>query len=282
MINIKNKLCDFEKVRLSGWTLYVNRAFAAGCSAKQLLGDNCLDGVRGPFAQVPASKFARVFKCSVKFSGLTQNLYLKQYLYRSAWDFVKHLFRPNRARRALNAAIMLQENGFDSPEIAAMGQMPCGMLSIKSFLITRAIENKNDLTEICGKFEGRKHDLADKRRFICDLGRTIGRIHAAGIFHGDLRAGNVLAEKNNGNWQFFFLDNERTRKFKTLPKRLRLKNLVQINMLQHEVTITDRFRFYKSYLKENENILCISKTIAAKVAHKTQHRLKGKLAPKMT
>jgi hypothetical protein len=78
----------------------------------------------------------------------------------------------------------------------------------------------------------------------------------------------------DGAWQFFFLDNERTRKLGLLPKRLRLKNLVQVNMLQSEnITVTDRMRFFEAYLEQNGHLGDKWKDLARRIIAKTRLRL---------
>jgi tRNA A-37 threonylcarbamoyl transferase component Bud32 len=101
-------------------------------------------------------------------------------------------------------------------------------------------------------------------------------MHAAGIFHGDLRLGNVLVQKNEGQWRFFFIDNERTKKFYHLPDSLRLKNLVQVNMFREGISRTDRLRFFKAYLKENPSIVRKRNKWAKKIVTKTNRRLRRK------
>jgi len=64
-------------------------------------------------------------------------------------------------------------------------------------------------------------------------------MHAGGIFHGDLSIGNVLVVREEQKWRFFFIGNERTKKFYRLHARLRLKNLVQINMFRYGINNTE-------------------------------------------
>ena len=117
-------------------------------------------------------------------------------------------------------------------------------------------------------FERTKENL--KKSFIEAFGQEIGKLHAKGIFHGDLRLGNVLAQEKENDWQFFYLDNERTRKFNKIPDRLRIKNLVQINMHRTEtITDADRELFYEIYIKINQ----IEYNLAKKVIQKTNSRL---------
>ncbi len=215
---------------------------------------------------VRSSRFTDVYRFGVRFGDNEKVVYLKEYFHRSGWDFIKHFFRSSRASRALKAAFVLAENGFESPTIIAVGNRKFAFLTTRSFGVTLEIEKARSVYQIVtadstsspqDKQDGPKtkqwirqahHKLRERRSFIRAFGRTIGRMHAEGIFHGDLRLGNVLARKEADGWHFFFLDNERTRKFRRLPARLRLKNLVQINMFEPvAASNTDRMRFFKEY-----------------------------------
>ena len=266
----------FKKIRLKGWTLHVSTDFGQASIGEPAEPDEHVDGVRGPFDEVPASQFARVFKCPVGFGGRCENLYLKQFFCRSWWDFVKHLFRPSRARRAFSASLMLAEHGFCVPKVVALGEQRYGPVCTSNFLITCELDNASDLYA-CFDDNWQVQSpqvLRDKRRFIRALGETVGRMHGEGIFHGDLRAGNIFAKRTDSGWQFFFLDNERTRKLGLLPKRLRLKNLVQVNMLLGEnITVTDRMRFLKAYLAQNGHLRDKWKHLAKQTVAKTRRRL---------
>ncbi len=276
MTHSGNHFHNFDKVCLKQWALYINKDFPKTSIEALLPASEQFDGVRGPFVEVPSSRFARVFKCSIGFRGRCHNLYIKQYFCRSAWDFIKHLVRPSRAKRAFKASILLDENGLGTTGVIAMGERRYGPFCGANFLITRELGDAKEIyTCFRNNWPGRSvNELRDKRRFIKALGETIGQMHSAGIFHGDMRAGNVFAKKSADTWQFFFLDNERTRKFRRLPGRLRLKNLVQINMLQaRTISNTDRMRFLKSYIEFDAGIRRKYKELAGKVIAKTRKRL---------
>ena len=276
-MNISAHHSDFEKICHSRWTLHVQKAFVHAPFGKYLRTKG-LDGVRGPFKEINASRFARTLICQTGFAGNCHMLYFKEYLFRSVWDIIKHLFRKSRARRAFNASIMLQQNGLNAPEVVAIGELYYGPFRAKNFLITREIENAKDIYSYLYKY--RRNITSQfrhyKRSLICELGRTIGKMHAAGIFHGDLRPGNILAEHTGEHWKFFFMDNERTKQYQHLPYYFRLKNLVQVNMLQNYFTNTDRMRFLKLYLQSNPNLKHNKQFLVRRVMLRTQQRLKLK------
>lgn len=266
----------FEKIRISDWTMHLSSDFPKASIDSLFRPADQVDGVRGPFNKVNASDYARVFSCSVGFYGRCGNLYVKQFLYRSIWDFVKHLFRASRAKRAFLGSLILAEQGFLVAETVAFGERRFGPVCSSSFLITRELAGAEDL--YCF-FDGKRQGISldspvSKRRFIKAFGETVGRMHGSGIFHGDLRAGNIFVKRIGGGWQFFFLDNERTRRFSVLPNRLQFKNLVQLNMLQSEnISITDRMRFFKAYLSQNGDVLGRWKELSRRIIVKTHRRL---------
>lgn len=271
---------NYSKIRVKGWSLYLRKGFTREIVRNFFEPEVLTDGVRGPFESIPSSRFCRVTKSMVSFQGGCHKLYLKEYLYRSLLDVIKHIFRPSRAKRAFRAAMMLQQNAFNSPEVIAMGVYKRGPFCSKSFLLTRQLEQVKDipgwLYEDNDNLTGQ--GLSSKRLFIRSLGETIGRMHATGIVHGDLRPRNILAQKNENGWRFFLLDNERTKKLLYLPEKSRIRNLVQINMFGPEkVGRTDRMRFFESYCKAGQLKPKQAKILARLVTERTQARLRQQL-----
>lgn len=228
---------------------------------------------------IQSSKFARVYKLTVRFDDVDKGVYFKQYLCRSIWDFIKDFVRAGRAERAFKATEMLGENGFETSTIIARGESRYGLCHTTNFLVTLEIEDAKQIYQfIPDNMEDlTKEQLRSKRELIRAFGRTIGKMHAKGIFHGDLRLGNVLARQEKNGWRFFFLDNERTKKFYCLPARLRLKNLVQVNMfLSAAMSNTDRMRFLREYWAQNEKAKTKKVDLIEKVLKKTRRRLSKK------
>ena len=278
MIESKTTISDYRKVRMGRKKIRVLEDFIR-YGSEVLPRDRFFDGLRGPFVRVSSSSTARVFKCRINFHSRCLNLYLKQHLYRSPLDYLKHLVRPSRAMREFKASLMLAKNGIRTPPIIATGRIPVGLFHARNFLITANLENAQSLyLWLCRNMPpGNADTLRSRRLLIRQLGETVGRMHAAGICHGDLRPGNIFIESVSGQWRFFLLDNERTAKFLRMPRRKVVKNLVQVGMLHDQyLTRTDRLRFLKCYLRQNPRLKKDYKALATKVFEKTQSRLQGK------
>jgi tRNA A-37 threonylcarbamoyl transferase component Bud32 len=201
----------------------------------------------------------------------------KSFLHRNRLEPIKGFFRGTRAERAFRGHQLLRENGLDAPQVVVVGKK-----GRQSFLVSEAIRDGRGL----GRYFREtfvpplsKEAIENKRLAVQTLGHQVGRLHALGIFHGDLRWGNIMAKASTPmGVEFLFLDNERTVQYRRLPYLKRLKNLVQLNMDSSPVvTGTDRMRFFLAYLLKNPEledekkllIRCILEKTAARLARKS-------------
>ena len=275
----------FDHFCLKGWQLWLNKEFPISLNPSvetKLKIENrkleIVDGIRGPVQAIPASDFARVFRGILNFHGAEHRLILKEYLHRSFVDILKHLFIPGRAQRACIASVILHRHGIPCPPVVALGLKKLGPIPLSSVLLTEEITDAPDIYAWITQTWLNAGDSVRmiRRQFIAALGSTIGRMHAAGIAHGDLRPRNILARLESGRWTFYLLDNERTRQFRRLPDRLRKKNLHQIGMFPLGVSRTDRWRFFRAYQTENPALAPRQKPLARSVEAITSARLTRK------
>ncbi len=226
-----------------------------------------VDTLRGPFEKVDSSRYARVYRADVSISGRSVPVYIKFYLYRSFRDRVKDLLGIGRAVCSMQASKMLMDNGFLCPAVVALCQRRFSVG--ESVLITESIE---DAKSVFDAFFAA--DSKTRREIARELGACIGRLHKAGIVHGDLRPGNVLLRRQDGQMRFYFLDNERTRKYTKAPFQLCTGNLVQMNLHHEGILRTERMRFFRAYMLENPDM--DRKEIFKAVAKETIRRRKKK------
>jgi Lipopolysaccharide kinase (Kdo/WaaP) family len=244
----------FEKIRHNNWTIHIRSQFLNHGLGQVILAGEEKWPQQDAFKTLPSSERTRVHKFTVNVDGVNKDVYVKQYLFKSILHSLKCLFfSGSPAKQSFNAETMLAENGFDVAKMIAIGESRDGLLQTKSFLATLGIENaKSVRNHILETREILTHEqLLNWRSFISDLGQTIGRMHTRGICHGDLRVGNILVRRDDNIWRFFFIDNERTKRFARLPFLGRVKNLVQLNMGPYGImSNTDRMRFFTAYRAE--------------------------------
>ena len=173
---------------------------------------------------------------------------------------------------------MLKRHGFRVAEVLMMGKTRTGVLKDRSFLATLEIANARPVYDVLAEEPETSEgcSLPEKRQLLRQLGHTIGCMHRDNIVHGDLRLRNVLARKNDGSWEFFFLDNDRTRRLRRFWAGLRLKNLVQVNMLPSQASNTDRLRLFQAYLLVNPGVRLSHTRWAARITAITRRRFRKK------
>jgi len=273
---------DFVTVAHGACTLLVAPGFHEGDLERALAAGESKLRTRYDLQRIRSSDTARVFRFSLQVDGADRRVYYKEYIDRSTWDAVKHTVRASRAKRAFQASLMLAAYGFEAPEILALGEDRMVLWLRRCFLVTFEVAASQSLYEVLSQDSSGLdiEALRRKRDLIRTLGHTIGRLHACGIVHGDLRQGNILARYEDGRWRLFFLDNERTRRFPWVPPRLRRKNLVQIGMLRAGLSRTDRLRFWRAYLSVCPCLRRRHKHWARRVHARTMDRLAKKHSPR--
>lgn len=271
---------DFKKIRHNNRIVYIRNQFLDHALGQVILAGEETWHRQNDFKTIPSSERTRVLTFTVSVDGIDRVVYIKQYLFKSLLQSLKRLFLSGSpAKQAFKAETMLAADGFDVAGVIALVESRDSFLQKNSYLATFGIENVRSVRNyILGIKElTTSPQLADWRGFIRDLGLTIGRMHAKGIVHGDLRTGNILIRRDGNLWRFFFIDNERTKKFRRLPFICRVKNLVQLNMGPYGIMSgTDRMRFFDAYCSECKIGKKWRKILIKIVLRKTARRLDPK------
>ena len=208
---------------------------------------------------VQSSAFARVAR------NPGRGIYYKEFLPRSPLEALKAVLRGSRATRARRQGDALLLAGFEAPANLAWGRLPGG----REYLFTRAAQGQDVTGWLQARLVIRNGEtLAIRHQLLRDLGVFIGRLHATGFIHGDLRPGNVLAELRQGRFQFTLIDNERTVQRHPPPGRMLLRNLMQLNMLPPAVlSRADRMRFFTGWRRQMRELSPIEAKLLASEAY---------------
>lgn len=168
---------------------------------------------------------------------------VKEYLRGGMGDRLSSALGNGRARRAWVAGIGLEVRGFAAARPLALIEDALGgavVLSDRSDLS----ELDRHISRIPAEDRGRLKPLARA------LGRFLGELHRAGVYHGDLKACNLLVEPADGDFRFHLLDHDRVTFGRPVSLRHRLKNLVQLNTsVPRSLSAALRLRFSRAYLR---------------------------------
>ncbi len=104
----------------------------------------------------------------------------------------------------------------------------------------------------------REEKISAKRKIIPSLAEAIKKMHAAGIYHGDLNIKNILVRNEGKRIKVYLLDFDCSRIRENISLRARIKNLARLNRScekwRAEITDRDKLRFFLSYFKGNKLI----------------------------
>ena len=185
-------------------------------------------------------------------------LYVKRYnVY--GWRFaLAGLAAASPAARAWAGAAALAARGFETPEVIAAVEFRRLGLRARSFLVTRAVVGvptaDERWREILAMPDGGRRRAA-RRALARALGELFRRLHAAGVYHRDLKDVNVLVAGPSHAPRCVLLDLEQVQLPGTVSRRRRLKNVMQLERtLGRLAAATDRARFLCAYLGPDADV----------------------------
>lgn len=184
------------------------------------------------------------------------DFYLKHFRMADWQAWLRNAFRASPAERELQAVLRIAALRLPTFEPVALGVCRRYPLTGDTYLISRAIPNAIPLDHyLLTEFSGRQsRDRADLRhRLACEMGRLAARLHAAGIEHVDLHAGNLLIRPNavGGAPLLSLIDLHSVRFHSSLSQSRRDRNLAALHQFfAGRSTRADRHRFWRAYETE--------------------------------
>lgn len=188
-----------------------------------------------------------VYRLALEAGGF----YLKHYRAPRLRNLLQNLVRPCHAVLERDASQRVAELGVPTFETVAIGRRRVGAIVSDSFLVTRAIENAVALDELLQE----RHDhssqplTADLRRMLAEkLAQLVARLHAGGLVHRDMHAGNVLVRIGIDGIRLWLIDPSPLSRRGTMGLRAIGANLALLNnSLASLLSAADRLRFFHAY-----------------------------------
>lgn len=247
-------LPDFCSVERGGTKIWVDQSLRCPELMDQI-GDCDRLLARRDCRIVKDQKKIKVGRLSLTIGGQARQIYIKRYNAFSLRYRLGSLMASSGAVKSLRGAAVLRGAGIRTARpVAAVETRRMGMLT-KSFFVTEEISGGKtadtywleDLAPApaCNRWQRR-------RSFLRGLAFEFRSLHAASIYHNDLKDANIIAVAHPDGFShiFYLLDLEGVHRCARLSEKRRVKNLVQINRtLGRHIRNSARLYFMKHYLE---------------------------------
>jgi hypothetical protein len=199
----------------------------------------------------PWSRHPQTLRLRLALGAEEHELYLKVYHPGRNGTGWKDALRHSKALHAWRLGLALHKAGFAAPLTIAAGEQRRWWFLRRAFLVTQKVDGQPAHLFLRERFPP-EHEmpLAAKRAGLRQAADLLRRFHRAGFVHGDLVATNLFVTAADGDVSFYFMDNDRTRRYPSwLPQFFWKRNLIQLNRMPlPRITLQDRMRFFKAYL----------------------------------
>lgn len=241
----------FMRLRFENLSGFARREEWKGEIAQLLL---ARDMAKAGASPVKDSRSKSLWEKEVVIQGAPRTLFIKHYRGKRGWQAIKYLCRRSQAIRSWAGAYAIQIRNVNAVNaIAALEERRAMHLLGDAYLLTDKIPSVENLADALAKLAGPSPGVQPARReLLRSLAIFFRRIHSLGIYHGDMKATNILVGKDgHGRRAFYLTDLDFVRTKLDLSRRNVLRNLAQLNgsirNLSH-AGVEDRLYFLKAYL----------------------------------
>lgn len=227
------RLPDYVCLRRGTSSIWLARELANDATAELLADPDRLFSLPG-CTVIKDQRKIKVGRVELEINGFIRQIYMKRYNSFS-WRYrLGSLLIPSGAVRSLEGALTLIQGGFFTGKpLAAVECRSYGVVS-KSFYLSEEIKGSKTADaywrEVLSPLEG-EEGFRRRRIFLGGLARLFCSLHQRNIYHNDLKDANILVRYHptEATEMYYLLDLEGIRRYRTLSRGRRIKNLVQLN-----------------------------------------------------
>jgi serine/threonine protein kinase len=194
----------------------------------------------------------------------------------SVWRRIASSALPSPAVRALRAALLLEALGVKTarPLVAVRAEKNRGASYYISEEITDSRSMRSLLIEIQRELPPKEARSA-RRRLLTGAAELFYCLHAARIYHRDLKAGNILVRGwQTPEWKMILVDLDGLTRMRRLWPSRRIKNLAQLCRIRRW-TPRDRIYFLKQYCDRFGMTKADRRQLVRRVLESCRERLEG-------
>lgn len=214
---------------------------------------------------VKAGRTALVVRVKIPLGERMTSVAWKRVLPRSLGKRAANVFRPSGALRTWRLGHALLERGIATARPLAIVVPPRRRFGAPTYIAAEWVAGSRNLGEFAASLEGDSRQTRRRRvaAVACALGTLLGRMHAAGVSHRDLKAGNLLVTESGGAATPSIIDLDGAALSRRVSFRRRVKNLSRLAESADALgcaTLSDRLRFLKAWIEASTEATAWKKT----------------------
>lgn len=195
---------------------------------------------------------------TLRFCWNGKNYFIKMHKGVGWREIFKNLFQLKRpvlgAANEYLAIRKLESLGVNTMKVYAFAERGANPAKRESFIITGELENMTSLEDFCRDWKRNPPDFRLKHRLISELARICSAMHFSGLNHRDCYICHFLLDNAafaKDEIRLFVLDLHRAELRKTIPRRMRVKDLAGIFFSSMDLGLSrrDALRFIAEYSK---------------------------------
>ena len=179
------------------------------------------------------------------------------------------------AKTEYNAINYLHSLSIDTMDIVGFSQKGINPAALKSFLITKELDNTTSLEDYCANWPEKVPSFREKQLLLRKVAKIVKKMHENGLNHRDLYICHFLLRKNNeeaeDDSRLFLIDLHKAQIRDSVPERWLIKDLSALYFSAMHIGLTKRdfLRFVKIYRGQAlRNILSLEVDFWHKVERK--------------
>ncbi|MEK7280286.1 MAG: lipopolysaccharide kinase InaA family protein, partial [Nitrospirota bacterium] len=190
--------------------------------------------------------------------------------------WIKNFLFNSSLARSWRFSLLLISKGIPSPRpVALLEKRLYGILQ-RSYLITEFLPHARSLADY---LNDPFIDKFQRDKVLFDLIHQVGALHQNGIYHADLKGGNILVGKEDKGPRIYFIDLEASRLHRRLGSTKKIKDLTRLNRaLMGLIQEKERFSWMRRYIEGQREFLGLEDRLIKKIEIDCRARLIKKVA----
>jgi hypothetical protein len=193
--------------------------------------------------------------------------FVKKYINNNTAKLIKSIFRISMSLNEFTSVNYIVDKGIATPQPLLFAERKKLGILRESLIVLSFLDGAQDLRDFL--FDRGFDSFAQKKRFFYEFGSLTKEIFENRIYQDDYSINNFMIRNEAGSNRIYFIDFERVKTDTEISEALAVRLLAKLNRIGRIVSLADRLRFLKGFMRgktENRKSL---KALASKIQSET-------------